>query len=220
MESKYNEDDYLQLSGIQHFAFCRRQWALIHIENQWSENLRTVEGNIFHRRVHDNNNHEKRGDIIIARDISFSSATLGISGQCDVLEFHRSPEGIRLDGYEGSWIPYPIEYKKGEPKEFNADRLQLCGQAMCIEEMLCVDISEGALFYGSTRRREKVVFDDNLKDEVRNALKEMHDLYQRKYTPKVKRKKACNACSLKEICLPELTKTKTVFEYISGADTE
>ena len=113
-----------------------------------------------------------------------------------------------------------IEYKNGEPKEFNADRLQLCGQAMCIEEMLCVDISEGALFYGSTRRREKVIFDDNLKDEVRNALKEMHDLYQRKYTPKVKRKKACNACSLKEICLPVLTKTKTVFEYVTGADTE
>ena len=149
----YAEEDYLQLSGLQHFAFCRRQWALIHVEQQWQENLRTVEGDLFHRRAHDEQLRERRGDTLILRGLSVASPTLGISGKCDVVEFHADPSGISLCGEEGLWVPFPVEYKRGAPKAHQADELQLCAQAMCLEEMLCCTIQAGALFYGETRRR-------------------------------------------------------------------
>lgn len=150
------DSDFLQLSGLQHFVFCRRQWALIHIENQWAENLRTVEGNILHQRAHDETVREVRGDCITVRGVDIHSPTMEVSGKCDVLEFRRSKTGVPLDGQTGLWQPYPVEYKRGEPKRMDADRLQLCCQAMCLEEMLCCDIPEGALFYGQTRRREQL----------------------------------------------------------------
>ncbi len=108
----YKEDDFLQLSGLQHFAFCRRQWALIHIENQWQENLRTVEGDLFHERAHDEQQRERRGDTLILRGLSVFSASLGLSGKCDVTEFHRDPRGVSLQGEEGLWLPFPVEYKR------------------------------------------------------------------------------------------------------------
>lgn len=216
----YQEDDYLQLSGLQHFAFCRRQWALIHIENLWAENLRTTEGHLLHERAHDASVRERRGNIITMRGISFGSPTLGVSGQCDVLEFHADSRGVPLPGEAGTWLPYPVEYKRGSSKENPADRLQLCGQAMCLEEMLCCDIPEGALFYGETRRREIVCFTDELRQEVRDRLAEMHRLYRRAYTPKVKPSKGCNACSLKELCLPKLLKTQSVSSYLAAAEEE
>ena len=190
----YAEDDYLLLSGIQHFAFCRRQWALIHIENLWAENLRTTEGHILHERAHDSSVREKRGDVITVRGVAVSSPSLGVSGQCDVLEYRRDDSGIPLSGEEGKWRPYPVEYKRGTPKETRADELQLCAQAMCLEEMLCCDIPEGALFYGETRRREVVTFTEELRGEVRECIAEMHRLYDRGYTPKVKPSRSCNAC--------------------------
>ena len=144
--SGYREEDFLQLSGLQHFAFCRRQWALIHIEQQWQENLRTVEGDIFHRRAHDDQARERRGDVLILRGLSVSSPTLGISGQCDVVEFHADPDGVSLRGEEGLWFPFPIEHKRGAPKSHRADGLQLCAQAMSLGEMLCCAVPEGALF--------------------------------------------------------------------------
>ncbi len=112
----YGEDDYLQLSGVQHFAFCRRQWALIHIEQQWEENSRTVDGDIMHERVHDANFHEKRGDLVITRAMAVSSARLGISGECDAVELRRSEEGIELHGLEGKYTVTPVEYKRGRAK--------------------------------------------------------------------------------------------------------
>ena len=214
---EYNEDDYLLLSGLQHFAFCRRQWALIHIENLWAENLRTTEGHLLHERAHDASVRERRGNTITVRGVSFSSRTLGVSGQCDVLEYHADPGGVPLPDTEGTWLPYPVEYKRGKAKENPADRLQLCGQAMCLEEMLCCDIPEGALFYGETRRREVVRFTDELRQEVRDDLAEMHRLFRRGYTPKVKPSKSCNACSLKELCLPRLLKTRSVADYLASA---
>ena len=214
---RYEEDDYLLLSGLQHFAFCRRQWALIHIEELWVENLRTAEGRLLHERAHDTSVRERRGDVITVRGVSVSSPALGVSGQCDVLEYHADPNGIPLPDAEGMWLPYPVEYKRGSSKENPADRLQLCAQAMCLEEMLCCDIPEGALFYGETRRRERVVFSDELRGQVRSCLEEMHRLYRRGYTPKVKESKACSACSLKEQCLPRLTKARSVANYLSAA---
>ncbi len=210
----YNEDDYLLLSGIQHFAFCRRQWALIHIEQQWDENLRTVEGHIMHERAHDEKIVEKRNGVIIARSIAVSSHKLGLSGFCDVVEFQENPEGIKLYKHRGVYLPVPIEYKRGKPKENGEDELQLCAQAMCLEEMLACQIMKGYLFYGETKRRTEVFFSDELRESVRNMTEEMHQMYHRNYTPKVKTGPQCKSCSLKELCLPKLCKNKKVAEYI------
>lgn len=210
----YNEEDYLQLSGLQHFSFCRRQWALIHIEQQWTENLRTVDGRILHEKAHDSAAREKRGDLIVTRDMRIHSSTLGISGSCDVVEFHRSGDGISLPGQDGLWQPYPVEYKRGAPKITEMDKLQLCAQAMCLEEMLCCDIPEGAVFYGEIRRREVVDLDEELRGRVRELLLQMHELYRRSHTPKVKPTKSCNACSLKELCLPKLARKNCVADYL------
>lgn len=216
---KYSEEDYLQLSGIQHFAFCRRQWALIHIENQWAENERTVDGIIMHEKAH-SGDVESRGDAVIMRALRVFSATLGVSGECDVVEFHRNADGISLNGHDGLWQPYPVEYKRGKPKEHNADEMQLCAQAMCLEEMLCCTIPCGALFYGEPRRRTEVEFTPELRRAVEDSLNEMHDYYKRGYTPKAKPRKGCSTCSLKEICLPKMVQRKSVAAYVEGALNE
>ena len=213
----YREEDFLQLSGLQHFAFCRRQWALIHIEQQWRENLRTVEGDLLHRRAHDEQARERRGDILILRGLSVASAALGISGKCDVVEFRADSGGISLRGEEGLWVPFPVEYKRGSPKPHRADELQLCAQAMCLEEMLCCTVSEGAIFYGETRRRTSVSCSRELREQVKAMLEEMHQLYRRGYTPKVRRSRSCNACSLKELCLAALMKGNNVNAYLRQA---
>lgn len=210
----YQEDDYLMLSGLQHFAYCRRQWALIHIEQQWAENERTIDGQLFHAVAHDEKKTEKRGNLLITRGLHIKSAKLGMSGICDVVEFHKAENGISLFSYDGKWLPYPVEYKKGLPKEHEADELQLCGQAICLEEMLLCHIPCGSLFYGENRRRKEVEFTDVLRKQVADMAKEMHDLWEKGYTPKVKPHKGCNACSLKEICVPRLEKIKSVNAYI------
>lgn len=213
----YREEDYLMLSGLQHFAYCRRQWALIHIEQQWAENERTVDGQIFHSVAHDKARIEKRGDLLITRGLPVKSAKLGMSGICDVVEFHKSEEGVSLASYEGFWQPYPVEYKKGLPKLNEADEMQLCGQAICLEEMLLCRIPGGSLFYGENRRRETVEFTEELRGKVYDMAKEMHVLWDKGYTPRVKPQKGCNACSLKEICVPRLGRVKSVSAYIEGS---
>lgn len=211
-----DDDDLLALSGLQHFAFCPRQWALIHVEGQWADNLHTVEGELFHQRVHDETSAEQRSDLLIVRGLRVFSHRLGVTGQCDVVEFRRDPQGITLAGRAGSWLPCPVEYKKGKPKEHNADALQLCCQAMCLEEMLCCHIKEGDLFYGQPRRRQKVEFTDELRQHICQMLESMHDLMQRGHTPRAKVTKACAACSLREICLPRLEKTSSVAAYLKS----
>ena len=213
----YQEEDLLPLSGLQHFAFCRRQWALIHVENQWQENLRTTEGHLLHQRAHDGTQRERRGDTLILRGLPIVSYTLGLSGQCDIVEFHLTPEGIPLRGEEGLWLPYPVEYKRGKPKEHQADELQLCAQAMCLEEMLCCEIPQAALFYGEPRRRMAVVLSQELRQTVRDFSGEMHQYAQRGYTPKAKPGKFCSACSLKDLCLPQLTRRGAVSGYLKNA---
>jgi len=211
---EYKDEDFLMLSGLQHFKFCRRQWALIFVENQWADNFLTVDGTLMHKNAHDRGFRENRGDRIILRGLSVFSHTLGVSGQCDVLEFVRSDTGIPMKGRAGLWQPYPVEYKRGSPNSHSSDELQLCAQAMCLEEMLCCKIPEGALYYGETRQRKVVHFTEELRQSVRETLSEMHDLYRRGYTPKVKPTKACNACSLKELCLPKLMNRRSVKEYL------
>lgn len=212
---RYEEEEFLLLSGIQHFEFCRRQWALIHIEQQWAENLRTVEGNIFHKTAHDGELSEKRGDLIISRQMAVHSNLMGISGVCDVVEFHSdSKNGVEIFGREGRYQAYPVEYKKGVPKETDVDILQMVAQAMCLEEMLFCKIPVGYLYYGETRHRIEVLVDAELREKVKTVVEEMHQYYNRRYTPKVKTGKKCNACSLKDLCMPKLCKDKSVREYI------
>ena len=213
----YSEDEYLMISGIQHFTFCQRQWALIHIEQQWSENERTVIGELMHKKAHDPNLTEKRKGTITSRALPVASRELGASGECDVVEFHRCEDGISLHGHRGLFSVYPIEYKKGKPKATAEDRLQLAAQAMCLEEMFCTQILEGAIFYGDVRRREIVEITEELRQEVRGMFRKMHDYYNRRYTPRVRYSKSCGACSLKDICLPKLGRTASVKTYISQA---
>ena len=210
----YKQDEYLMLSGIQHFAFCKRQWALIHIENLWQDNYHTAIGNVFHEKVHDAASAEKRGNVIISRAMPVHSSTLGISGECDVVEFHLDKNGVKIKGREGTYIPYPIEYKKGAPKKTDIDILQLVAQAMCLEEMFCCDVNRGYLFYGQTRHREKIEVTQKLKDKVTDIIQQMHMLFKRGNTPKVKPSKSCSLCSLNDLCLPVLCKNKSAREYI------
>lgn len=210
---QYTENDYLLLSGLQHFLFCRRQWALIHIEQQWSENLHTVSGDLMHQRAHNEALTEKRGNLIITRGMRIASRVFGVTGQCDVLEFHKNDAGVEIHGWDGAWMPYPVEYKKGEPKQGNYDAAQLCGQAMCLEEMLCCDIPAGSLYYGKTKRRQEVIFSDELRAQVIDAVSEMHQLFARGYTPNVPRKQKCQGCSLQDVCLPALAKHTDVASY-------
>ncbi len=210
----YSEEDYLMLSGIQHFAFCRRQWAIIHIEQQWAENYRTTAGELMHKKAHDEGSFEKRGDLLIVRGLRVSSHELGVSGQCDVVEFHQEETGVEVFGYDGKWNLVPVEYKHGAPKGNNADELQLCAQAICLEEMFQTSIPDGYLYYGENRRRSYVEFTDNLRGEVKKITEEMHDLFTKGYTPNVKPTKQCKACSLENLCVPKLQKTIKVREYI------
>lgn len=211
---EYKEEDYLMLSGIQHFAFCRRQWALIHVEQQWAENEHTITGELFHKRAHDTYFSEKREQVIISRGLPVHSRTMGVSGVCDIVEFRESEQGIEIFGKKGLYKVYPVEYKKGSPKDTEIDILQLTAQAMCLEEMLACKIEEGAVYYGETRHREKVAFTDALRNQVKSSFQEMHQLYDKKYTPRVKWSKSCNACSLRDICVPKLGKAESVLDYI------
>lgn len=217
---EYREDDYLMLSGIQHYLFCKRQWALIHIEQQWQENVHTVEGELLHKKAHDTYSSEKRNDVIISRGLPIHSRTMGVSGICDIVEFQKDEDGIRLHGHRGCYRVYPVEYKKGSPKDTEMDILQLAAQAICLEEMFSTCIPEGALFYGETRHRQIICIDEGLRDSVKKAFEEMHQMYSRKYTPKVKWSKCCNGCSLKDLCLPRLGKVESVSTYIEKTITK
>ncbi|WP_296956053.1 CRISPR-associated protein Cas4 [uncultured Dialister sp.] len=213
----YAEEDYLMISGIQHFAFCRRQWALIHINQEWDENRLTAEGELIHKNAHDTDFSEKRNGVLIIRGLRVASPALGMTGQCDVVEFTRdeSGSGAILQGHRGTWFVRPIEYKRGKDKTDDSDELQLCLEAMCLEEMLSCYIPEGDIFYHEIRRRRTVPLTEELREKVRKAAAEMHAIYQRHFIPKVKRNKRCQSCSLKDICLPKLMAGSNVSDYYS-----
>lgn len=212
----YSEEEYLMLSGIQHFAFCRRQWALIHIEQQWEDNYQTTSGELLHKRAHDESCFEKRGNKMTARGLRIASARLGVTGQCDVVEFTASENGIAVMGYDGLWDVVPVEYKNGMPKEGQEDVLQLCAQAICLEEMLLTEINKGYLYYGKSRRRQEVVFSKELRTETEKMISEMHQLFRRGHTPKVRCGKKCRSCSLAGVCLPKIQENKSVSAYIKN----
>jgi len=202
----YSPDDLIQLSALQHMVFCPRQCALIHVEQTWAESRLTAEGRIMHEHVHEEGN-ESRGNVRIERGVSLRSLRLGLIGKADVVEFHRQPDG--------AWLPFPVEYKRGKPKADDCDKVQLCAQAMCLEEMLDVHIPGGAIFYGRTRRRLDVAFDDALRRETEDTAKNTHNLIEAGKTPPPVYVKRCESCSLLADCLPKtIQKRRSVKNYL------
>lgn len=184
--------------------------------------MHTTQGQIFHANAHEGLRVEKRGTLLIVRHMHVTSHTLGISGVCDVVEFHADKGGITLYGREGLWQPVPVEYKKGRPHAFHADSLQLCAQALCLEEMLVCSIPEAYLYYGEPRQKIVIKLDEDFRKQVKTAIAEMHDLYERQYTPRVKKKKECLSCSLAGVCLPVLEQAPSaknyLLQHIKGVD--
>ncbi|GHU54596.1 CRISPR-associated protein Cas4 [Clostridia bacterium] len=213
---EYAEEDYLQISGLQHFSYCKRQWAIIHVEKQWIENYFTADGRVFHENVHDPFKKEKRNDLIISRAMPVYSRSLGINGECDVVEFHASECGVSLVGQKGLWLPLPIEYKRGKGTSKDSDALQLCAQAICLEEMLaCPPIETAYLFYGEPYKRSPVALTEELREKVKTMILKMHEYYQRGHTPKVKPSKSCRNCSMENICLANIA-DKSANNYVKA----
>jgi CRISPR-associated exonuclease Cas4 len=206
----YSEDDLLQLSALQHFVFCRRQCALIHIEQQWEENRLTAEGRIMHEDVH-KEGVENRKNVRIERGIPLRSLELGLSGKADVVEFHRTETGSKR-------IVFPVEYKRGKPKPDSSDLVQLCAQAMCLEEMLKTVITEGALFYGKTKHRLNVRFSDELREETGKLARNLHKFIVDGKTPPAIYSSKCDMCSLIGQCMPmTMQNSRSVNDYITEA---
>ncbi len=217
----FTEDDLLPISALQHLEFCPRQCGLIHLEGLWSENRLTAEGRTMHEKAHEPQT-ESRPGIRVARSLRLHSFRLGLVGQADVVEFHQLPagseDGTLLEGNPSRWQPMPIEYKRGSPKIGHCDIIQLCAQAVCLEEMLGVRIEKGALFYGKPRRRQEVIFTDELRIETKELTVKLHELVKSGRTPTAKYEKKCDSCSLLAQCMPKVTGgRKNIERYLAGA---
>lgn len=216
----YEEDDLLPISAIQHLAFCPRQAALIHLERVWEENQLTAEGHLLHERAHDQGR-ALREDVLTVRSLRLRSLELGLIGLADVVEFHRSrkgkPSGVVLPGRKGLWAPRPVEYKRGRRKADPIDELQLCCQALCLEEMLGTNVTEGQIFYGAERRRSDVVFTVDLRVRAREMAATLHRLVNGGTTPDPSYGPKCRSCSLADECLPRVMGTaRKVEAYLSA----
>ena len=214
----HTEDDLLPLSGLQHLVFCERQCALIHVEQLWEENVLTAEGRIIHERVHDADR-ESRGEMRVEYGMPLRSLRLGLIAKADVVEFHREPDSDEKEA--ATWRPFPVEYKRGKPKKDDSDKVQLCAQAMCLEEMLDVTIRAGAIFYGKTRRRQDVVFDSDLRKQTEQAAARFHELVESGHTPRPVYAKKCDSCSMYHLCLPKtVEKNRSTTRYLANAVKE
>lgn len=192
----FTEDQLLPLSALQHWLYCPRQCGLIHLEQAWAENKFTAEGQVLHHKAHEGPDESKAG-VRITRSLPVRSFHLGISGQCDIVEFHADGRVV------------PVEYKRGKPKSHRADELQLCAQAMCLEEMLGVEISSACLFYGENRRRTAVEFDETLRRLVSDTATALHSMIASRQTPLAEYEaRRCDACSLIELCQPKSMRFK------------
>ena len=219
----YDDDQMLMLSGIQHYMFCPRQWALIHVEQQWADNRLTAEGETLHKNVDDPSYRQKNGDTITLRGVHIASHALGLYGICDAIELLPSEtqdNAITHPRYSGFWKLYPVEYKRGHRKPDERDAVQLAAQVMCLEEMYEIQIHEAALFYYETRRREVVAMDEPLRRLTCELSEAMHKTFDSGITPKAVQQHGCKNCSLFDICSPELTKKTTVAYYLKKSFDE
>ncbi len=213
----FEDNDMLMLSGIQHFMFCPRQWALIHIEQQWEDNRLTAEGTILHTHVDNPLYRQKNGNIITLRSVAIASKELGLYGITDAIELHpsdNSSNSITHHKYPGYWQPFPIEYKRGHKKPDERDIVQVVAQAMCLEEMYNIQIPSGALFYGETRHRETIEITKDLRTLVKSVSNQMHSILKSGKLPGAKEQKHCRNCSLINICMPQLSKYTSASEYL------
>lgn len=214
----YGDDQMLMLSGIQHYMYCPRQWALIHIEQQWNDNRLTAEGHILHKNVDNPAYRQKNGDTITLRSVHIASHALGLYGISDAIELLPSvsaTDAITHPRYPGYWKPHPIEYKRGHRKPDERDDVQLCAQVICLEEMYNIHIPEAALFYNETRHREVVEMNESLRQLTKELSEAMHQTFESGITPKAEDRRECRSCSLIDICAPELTKRTTVSYYLN-----
>lgn len=211
----YQEDDFLMISGIQHFIFCKRQWALIHVEQLWAENSLTVEGSHLHEKADQPFLREKRNDRLIVRALPVHSREIGLIGICDVVEFISDSEGTFIPKYQDNFRIVPVEYKHGKKKPDISDEMQVVAQAFCLNEMLATKITKGEIFYFETRSRITVDITEEKIAKLRDIIKEMHEYWKKRWTPVVKISKKCDRCSLKDICLPVLSKKESVASYMS-----
>ncbi|WP_289219790.1 CRISPR-associated protein Cas4 [Ileibacterium valens] len=208
---EYSEVEYLKLSGIQHYVYCQKQWALIHIQQMWADNSLTMTGNQIHERVHDFSIHEIRDGTIRTRALKISSNTLGVTGECDLVEFIPDPNGISIKNQKERYRILPVEYKRGTPKKGDEDIIQVTAQVICLEEMFGTQIHEAAIYYAQTRHRYKFDIPDSLKEECRMKFKEMHAYFERGHIPKVKYSAKCKNCSLLDICNPKMSKSASSY---------
>lgn len=216
----FTEDQLISISALQHWLFCKRQCGLIHLEQIWIENHLTAEGRVLHEKVHQANV-EQSGDVRIVRGLRLVSFRLGLIGQADVVEFHKSDNGIMLPGTDNLWRPFPVEYKRGKPKKDNSDCVQLCAQAMCLEEMLNTQILFGTFYYQTPRRRMEVEFTEVLRQQTENIIQNVHQMIQNKITPRAEYENKCKNCSLAEVCMPKTTGlNKKVDYYLSKAGND
>lgn len=215
----FTEEDMLMLSGIQHYVFCPRQWALIHIEQQWEENVLTIEGQLLHAHVDNPSYRAKRGAIVTLRHVALASKTLGLQGFSDAIELIPSDtdiDTISHPSYPGYWRPVPIEYKRGRSKPTRCDEVQVAAQAICLEEMYGIHIPKGMIFYNEEKGRQEVIVDDELRRFTRQCANEMHIIYQKGVTPSASFGKHCQKCSLYDICVPLWIDKGRVDNYLSN----
>jgi len=213
----YNDEDMLMLSGIQHFRFCPRQWALIHIDQQWEDNHLTIEGEILHKHVDEPSYRQKHGEYITLRSVNIASHELGLYGITDIVELHPSDDetnSICHPKYPGYWRPYPIEYKRGRPKRNEIDEVQLAAQAICLEEQYGISIDKGAIYYGEVHHREEIAITEYLRDIVASCASAMHAIYKEGKLPPINYGKHCMKCSLKDICMPESSNCTKASYYL------
>ena len=214
----YSEDDLLPLSALTDIVFCERRAALHQIEQIWEENLATVQGHLLHDRVHDTAK-ESRGDVRIARGLRLKSLRLGVTGMADVVEFHKIRDSLSESSLpRPAWMPFPVEYKRGIRRHEKSFEVQLCAQAICLEEMVHCDVPTGALFYGLSRRRMDVRFTPQLRAETESAAERLHLLFESGITPPAVYEKKCRKCSLFSVCLPGTAKSrKSALQYVTEA---
>jgi CRISPR-associated exonuclease Cas4 len=204
----FTEDDFIQLSALQHYVFCPRQCALIHVEDVWHGNVFTVRGDILHEKV-DTDTYETRGTLKTVRGLRIHSTRLGIVGRADVVEFRKSTNA------DGSPDVMPVEFKAGQPKDDLSDKVQLCAQALCLEEMMNTQVKRGAFFYGKIRRRVQVEIDDGLRKQTEEIIAAVHEIVSQKKVPAARYEKKCRNCSLADICMPKAMNEKKLKEYMN-----